>query len=1548
MRTPSFLTRKHLPALALLAVILFVGGMSSAALSSPAPAAQQAPDGAYPSQTAVTLFPVADAYASQAAPTTNFGSSTRLDVQNLNAEIPDDRRSYVGFDLSAIPSNAIITSAGFKAYLEAGQGLSSVNIQLRRVTAAWTNSSITWNKKPASSSYSQISVGTQPRDYGWNVTSLVQDYWVGRNFGSSPNFGLELRGPESGSYYLRRFTSANAASNRPYLIVSYVVPTPTATPTQTPTSVPPEVDIWLVEGCDRSYPVGATLNIRYRANVNDTVQIWVYPAGQLIAQHAVVANQTYGFAATISGPAEQRRLVAVLVNSKAQNECHYTVVEPSPTATATPSPTATRTPTATPTPTHTPTRTSTSTPTPTATSTSTFTRTPTNTPTRTSTPTVTRTPTKTLSPTSQPTKTPTHPSTATTTPAATPTLPTCPATDPYEPNERFEEAFTLTPGATVSAYICPDWDFDMFHVAVSSISDIDVYLDPPRDYQLALFGPDRTVLARVAPAHARIRHLHYAATEPGDYWVRVSPGSVGDATAPYSLHVDLTPITCLTTIADADAYVDQQDPTSNHGDERRIYVARDEFSQEHRGLVYFDLSPMPATAISSAAFIATLYGDASGLHPIDLYRLSSAWDEATVTWNTKPWSVATGISAEIGGVGGVAYTWDVRDLVQGWLTGGVGNFGLEMRPGSGVFSRAFRSGEYSAGMFAGPGVGSGNAPKLRICYTDTSPGVGGSISGRVFEDLDGDGSYDVGEPGLADVAVELIREGVSQGNRRTNATGSYSFGSLPSGAYQIAVHPETLSADFRLTSSADRFLSLMAGEHRTDIDFPTTRRPTPTPLPPITLNLIAQDVEFIQVVHGAPLIAHKRTLARVFVGVEGTTDIVPNVSAHLYRSGHSLDTIDPIAPATLLPTTDPVNDPAVVSNLDRTINFLLPDDWTPAGRPNFHVVINPTGPYVKTECGASCLLDNQITVGAQFHNTDPLNVQMVRLMTSGGMSTVSNEDTVRWLRKTYPLSTVNVYSDYLPTLADFSDTSGPSCGNPWNWVLLELGSRWFFSGHWDRHFYGMVPQSVVPIPGTAGCGYTPGHSAAGWVTAGSDDGARTMAHEIGHNLGREHTFSACASEPDPGWYPYADGLIGVYGVDLEDPTAPLYVDPSTNYDIMSYCNPQWMSDHTFGNLYNEFTGLAANLMRAQELNNAPQEYLVGAGFIADVDLSLLTPFYRVMLPSGSNDEPGSGLYALELQDAGGNALFTRYFDLDSSHSDAPNTSSFFEIVPWQQNTARVVIRRGQTEISVTAVSAHAPQVTLLHPNGGEHWAPYSDQTITWSASDADGDALHYVLQYSTDNGATWTAIATDLTATSYTLNAGVLAGSDQALVRVIATDGINTGQDDADATFVVEGKPPEVAIVTPRDGAFTPVGSPVILEGTATDLEDGPITTDTRFSWHSSRDGDLGSGRQLYIDGLSAGRHTITLQVADSDGFVGEDSVSISVGNQVYLPLIHKAGPGEQSVSWMARTGEDETALVSLMPGSVMGSWETIVRVMAATILVLLAASGLAAHWVVA
>ncbi len=85
------------------------------------------------------------------------------------------------------------------------------------------------------------------------------------------------------------------------------------------------------------------------------------------------------------------------------------------------------------------------------------------------------------------------------------------------------------------------------------------------------------------------------------------------------------------------------------------------------------------------------------------------------------------------------------------------------------------------------------------------------------------------------------------------------------------------------------------------------------------------------------------------------------------------------------------------------------------------------------------------------------------------------------------------------------------------------------------------------------------------------DSATTMAHEVGHAHGREHTpttqgtAAQCFMPGSPdNSYPYSSGLIGSWGYDIN---AKTLMDPSQYGDVMGYCQSTWVSDWTYTALF---------------------------------------------------------------------------------------------------------------------------------------------------------------------------------------------------------------------------------------------------------------------------------------------------------------------------------------------------------------------------------------------
>ncbi|MEP7012998.1 MAG: SdrD B-like domain-containing protein, partial [Acidobacteriota bacterium] len=103
----------------------------------------------------------------------------------------------------------------------------------------------------------------------------------------------------------------------------------------------------------------------------------------------------------------------------------------------------------------------------------------------------------------------------------------------------------------------------------------------------------------------------------------------------------------------------------------------------------------------------------------------------------------------------------------------------------------------------------------------------GSLGDRVWNDLNGNGAQDVGEPGINGVTVRLL-DGTNAviASQVTAGDGNYTFGNLAAGSYTVVVDSTTLPAGFGPTYDLDGVATphraaatLNMGQNRTDVDF---------------------------------------------------------------------------------------------------------------------------------------------------------------------------------------------------------------------------------------------------------------------------------------------------------------------------------------------------------------------------------------------------------------------------------------------------------------------------------------------------------------------------------------------------------------------------------------------------------------------------------------------------------------------------------------------------------------------------------------------------------
>ena len=121
------------------------------------------------------------------------------------------------------------------------------------------------------------------------------------------------------------------------------------------------------------------------------------------------------------------------------------------------------------------------------------------------------------------------------------------------------------------------------------------------------------------------------------------------------------------------------------------------------------------------------------------------------------------------------------------------------------------------------------------------------------------------------------------------------------------------------------------------------------------------------------------------------------------------------------------------------------------------------------------------------------------------------------------------------------------------------------------------------------------------------------------------------------------------------------------------------------------------------------------------------------------------------------------------------------------NLVRVEIIRNQAGGGVVAIRSRtvtAPVIQLLSPNGGEVLES-SPLLARWNASDADGDPLTYQIHFSPDGGQNWQTLAFDWPTNVFPLSRDFLSPGTNALLKVVASDGVNTSESQSAAPFTV-------------------------------------------------------------------------------------------------------------------------------------------------------------------
>jgi hypothetical protein len=206
-------------------------------------------------------------------------------------------------------------------------------------------------------------------------------------------------------------------------------------------------------------------------------------------------------------------------------------------------------------------------------------------------------------------------------------------------------------------------------------------------------------------------------------------------------------------------------------------------------------------------------------------------------------------------------------------------------------------------------------------------------------------------------------------------------------------------------------------------------------------------------------------------------------------------------------------------------------------------------------------------------------------------------------------------------------------------------------------------------------------------------------------------------------------------------------------------------------------------------------------------------------------------------------------------------------VPDVEAGALLRIQRGEKEMWSRSAPTRRPKLTEAAATlAGD------DVKLGWSVESAGEQEPECWAQWSTDRGRTWHALAAGLRGGSAVVDARGLPGG-RVSVRLLVSDGFHTAVSKL-LPVTVPRRPPNAAILSPRDGQTFVANSPMRLWGTA---GQGEPPADDAARWLV--DGkEVARGLDAFVEAPKAGKHRATLAVKTGDGST-EISVSfVTVG----------------------------------------------------------------------
>jgi hypothetical protein len=209
-----------------------------------------------------------------------------------------------------------------------------------------------------------------------------------------------------------------------------------------------------------------------------------------------------------------------------------------------------------------------------------------------------------------------------------------------------------------------------------------------------------------------------------------------------------------------------------------------------------------------------------------------------------------------------------------------------------------------------------------------------------------------------------------------------------------------------------------------------------------------------------------------------------------------------------------------------------------------------------------------------------------------------------------------------------------------------------------------------------------------------------------------------------------------------------------------------------------------------------------------------TPVLTVTSPNSGESWEGGSVQNITWSSVNTSGAVKIEYSADNglSWSDIYSSTTDDGTEPWtvpDTSTTQALVRISDTDGNGPADTSDVlftitptPNLTITTPNGGESWEGNSIQNITWSSVGTSGTVK---IEYSIDNGLSWSDIIASTSDDGTELWTIPDASSFQVLVRISDIDG-NGPSDTSDAVFTISPTP-TLIVVTPNGGEIWEIDS---------------------------------------------------------------------------------------------------------------------------------------------